>query len=170
MHCADRTSDSNRFVGPLKRAFPQKNIPIPNSRLLGEHQYPLEPIRDGAKARRKHEKRCQRCLLVAQAKAADQGAVALDIILGEVGQQLFALANQHEKPAAGMMIFLVRLEMLRQIVDSFCENGNLNFRRSCVRRVRLELLNEFLFLFQVITNRKIDQLINIGDNRQIFLF
>ena len=42
------------------------------------------------------------------------------------------LADELEQPAAGVVVFDMRLEVLGQIVDAFRKNGHLHLRRSSV--------------------------------------
>jgi hypothetical protein len=85
--------------------------------------------------------------LLTDAELADHGLIALGIIFLEVVEQAAALADQHEKSAARAVVFLVRLEVLRQLSNAFAEQGNLNFRTAGVARMRTVLGNEgFLLL------------------------
>jgi hypothetical protein len=85
--------------------------------------------------------------LLADAELADHGLVALGIVFLEVVEQAAALADQHEKPAARAVVFLVRLEVLRQLADAFAKQGDLNFGTSGVALVRTVAVNEgFLLL------------------------
>src|SRR5579871_5215014 len=84
--------------------------------------------------------------LLADAEFADHGLVTLGIVFLEVVQQATALADQHEKAAARAVVFLVRLEVLRQLANAFAEQGDLNFRTSRIARMRAVLVNEGFFL------------------------
>src|SRR5579884_1291457 len=85
--------------------------------------------------------------LLADAELADHGFVALGIVFLEVVEQTAPLAHQHEKSAARAVVFLVRLEVLRQLSDAFAEQGDLNFRAPGIARMRAVLVNEgFLLL------------------------
>ena len=86
-------------------------------------------------------------LLLADAELADHGLIALGIVFLEVVEQAAALADQHEKSAARAVVFLVRLEVLRQLANPFAEQSDLNFRAAGIARMRAVLGNEgFLLL------------------------
>jgi hypothetical protein len=53
--------------------------------------------------------------------------VALGIVFLEVVEQATPLADQHEKAAARAVVFLVRLEVLRQLANTLAEQCDLNF-------------------------------------------
>ena len=85
--------------------------------------------------------------LLADAELADHGLVALGIVFLEVVEQAAALADQHEKTAARAVVFLVRLEVLRQLADALAEQGDLNFGTAGVALMRAVTVNEgFLLL------------------------
>jgi len=85
--------------------------------------------------------------LLADAELRNDGLVALGIVFLEVVKQATALADQHEKSAARAVVFLVRLEVLRQLADAFAEQGNLDFRAARIARMRAVSVNEgFLLL------------------------
>ena len=73
----------------------------------------------------------------------DQIGVALRVLRFEVIEQPAAAPDEHQQPAAGMVILCVRFEMFRQVVDAFAENRDLDFRRSRVGVVRLVTDNQF---------------------------
>src|SRR6266852_1608662 len=86
-------------------------------------------------------------LLLADAEFRNDGLVALGIVFLEVVEQATPLADQHEKAAARAVVFLVRLEVLRQLANAFAEQRDLNFGTAGVARVRAVLVNEgFLVL------------------------
>src|SRR5262249_42361785 len=53
-------------------------------------------------------------------------------------------ADQHQQPAAGVGIFLVRLEVIREAVDPLREERDLHFGGAGIAFVGLELLDEAL--------------------------
>ena len=59
--------------------------------------------------------------LLADAEFRDDGLIALGIVFLEVVEQATALADQHEKAAARAVVFLVRLEVLRQLANAFAK-------------------------------------------------
>jgi len=84
--------------------------------------------------------------LLADAELSDDTLVALGIVFLEIVQQTTPLADQHEKAAARTVVFLVRLEVLRQLANALAQQRDLNFWTSGIRRVRTVLVNEGLFL------------------------
>ena len=85
--------------------------------------------------------------LLADAETGNDGLVALGIVFLEVVEQATPLADQHEKPAARAVVFLVRLEVLRQLADPFAEQRDLYFRAAGVAGMRTVAVNEgFLLL------------------------
>src|SRR5579859_3274517 len=103
----------------------------------------------GAPCRAFHARRgeFQAKQLLADAEFRDDRLVALGIVFLEVVEQATPLADQHEKAAARAVVFLVRLEVLRQLTDTFAEKGDLNFRAAGIARMRAVLVDEgFLVL------------------------
>src|ERR1035438_7963360 len=85
--------------------------------------------------------------LLADAEFGNDRLVPLGIVFLEVVEQATALANQHEKPAARAVVFLVRLEVLRQLANALAEQSDLDFRTARIARMRALLVNEgFLLL------------------------
>ena len=84
--------------------------------------------------------------LLADAEFRNDGLVALGIVFLEVVEQATALAHQHEKAAARAVVFLVRLEVLRQLADTFAQQRDLNFGASGIAGMRTVLVNEGFFL------------------------
>ena len=85
--------------------------------------------------------------LLTDAELADHSLIPLGIIFLEVVEQASPLADQHEKAAARAVVFLVRLEVLRQLANPFAEQSDLYFRAARIARMRAVLVNEgFLLL------------------------
>ena len=80
--------------------------------------------------------------LLAQAKAINNLAVPIRVTAIEIVQQTPAFIDHHDQPAAGCMVFHVRLEMRRQVVDPLAEKRDLHFRRSS----SLSVTPEFVLL------------------------
>jgi hypothetical protein len=86
-------------------------------------------------------------LLLADAEFRDDRLIALGIVFLEVVEQATPLADQHEKAAARAVVFLVRLEVLRQLPNALAQQRDLNFRASGIGCMRTVLVNEgFLLL------------------------
>ena len=66
--------------------------------------------------------------LFADSQFGNHFAISLDVVPSQVIEQAAALADNLQQAAPGRMIFLVCLEMLGQVRDSFAQNCNLNFR------------------------------------------
>ena len=85
--------------------------------------------------------------LLADAEFRNDGLVALGIVFLQVVEQATPLADQHEQAAARAVVFLVRLEVLRQLANAFTEQRNLNFRTAGIAGMRAVLVDEgFLVL------------------------
>jgi len=67
-------------------------------------------------------------LLFPEAQTFDYVPITLNIIFLDVIEQPSPLPDEFQKTAPGMMIFLMRLEMLRQIFNSCAQKSNLYFR------------------------------------------
>ena len=88
-----------------------------------------------------------RPLLLSEVELRDDRTVALDVLVAKIRQQAAAMANHLQKPAAGMMILLVLLQMLGEIRDARGQHGNLDFRRTRVALVDGILLDKSGFFF-----------------------
>src|SRR5205823_2623791 len=84
-----------------------------------------------------------RCSLFADVEALDQVRVPLRVFGFEVIEQPPAPADEHQEPAAGVMILRVRLEVLGQVVDALAENSDLDLRGPRVGLVCFVTANEF---------------------------
>jgi hypothetical protein len=85
--------------------------------------------------------------LLADAEFRDNRLITLGIVFLEVVEQATPLADQHEKAAARAVVFLVRLEVLRQLANPFAQQRDLNFRAPSIAGMRAVLVNEgFLVL------------------------
>ena len=86
------------------------------------------------------------CLL-AKAKFMNDGFIALGIVCLQVIQKPASLADQHEKPAARAVVFLVRLEVLRQLANAFAKQSDLDLWAPGIAGSSPVLVNEgFLLL------------------------
>jgi hypothetical protein len=85
--------------------------------------------------------------LLADAEFRDDRLIPLGIVFLQVVEQATPLADQHEKAAARAVVFLVRLEVLRQLANPFAEQRDLDFRTASIARMRAVLVDEgFLVL------------------------
>ena len=84
-------------------------------------------------------------LLLADAEFLDYVLVALGIVVLEVVEQAATLADHHQETAAGGVILLVRLKMIRQLTDSFTEHRNLDLGAAGVVIMGAEPGNDVCF-------------------------
>jgi len=75
----------------------------------------------------------------------DYVLVALGIVVLEVVEQATTLADHHQETAAGGVILLVRLEMVRQLTDSLAEHRDLDLGATGVVIVGAEPGNDVCF-------------------------
>src|SRR5205809_3667333 len=68
--------------------------------------------------------------LLADSESFNDSAIPIGILGLQVIKKPTALAHHLEKPSAGMMILRMDFEMLRQISNSFTQDGNLNLGRT----------------------------------------
>src|SRR6266576_2453575 len=85
--------------------------------------------------------------LPAQSQFLDQCAVSLQVVLLEIGQETPSPADELEQPATRVVIFRVRTQVLRQIVDALREERDLHLGRARVGLARPMLLDDLLFDF-----------------------
>ena len=75
--------------------------------------------------------------------------VFLGILFLQVGKESSSFADHHQKTATGMIVFIVRLQMIRQIMNPFGEQRDLHARRTRILRMHPKVINDFvLFVFQ----------------------
>lgn len=84
--------------------------------------------------------------LLSEAEFMNDGFIALGIVFLQIIQQATPLADQHEKAAARTVVFLVGLEVLRQLTNTLAQQRNLHFWTAGIRGVRAILVNEGLLL------------------------
>jgi hypothetical protein len=84
--------------------------------------------------------------LLADAEFLNHSLITLDIELFEIVQQATTPANHHQKTAARSVILLVRLEMVRQLIDALTQDRDLDLRTAGVARVCLVRLDDVGFL------------------------
>ena len=84
--------------------------------------------------------------LFTEIERLDDGAIALDVDLLEVLEQLAALADQTQQRALRTEVVTVALHVLRKVADTVGKQRDLTFGRTRVG-VRLAVLAEKLLLF-----------------------
>ena len=85
-------------------------------------------------------------VLFAEAESLNQLAIAVDIGVLEVVEQLAPLADKLEEAATRVMVFGVNLEMHSEIVDARRQERDLNLRRTGVALRALVVPNDLRFL------------------------
>jgi hypothetical protein len=81
-----------------------------------------------------------------QTQGIDNGPVAVDIFEFDVIEQPAASANQHQQPSAGMMIFLVNLQMFGKVGNAVGQKAYLHFWRSRIGLVQFEFFDQYLLI------------------------
>ena len=84
--------------------------------------------------------------LLADAEFGDDALITLGIVLFQVVEQAATLADEHEQSATRAVIFLVRLEVLRQMTDALAQQSDLDLWAAGVGSMRRIGLNEGFFL------------------------
>ena len=87
------------------------------------------------------------CFLLTNTKLFDASTIPFYILLLQVVQQVSSVTNHLQQTPSGVMIFLVGLQVTCQVIDSLCENGNLNFRRTGVVFVGTICFDNLIFFF-----------------------
>src|SRR5207253_2444827 len=68
----------------------------------------------------------------AKSQPLDQGAVARDVLLGQVVEEPAPLPDEEQEATAAVVIVLVHLEVLGQVGDAPRQQRDLNLRGACV--------------------------------------
>jgi hypothetical protein len=87
--------------------------------------------------------------LLADSESFNDRAIPIGILGLQVIKKPAALTNHLEQPSAGMMIFRMDFEMLRQITNSFAQNGNLNLGRARIRIMCAVRVHDLALLLSV---------------------
>ena len=86
-------------------------------------------------------------ILLSDTELCDDSSVALDVLLCQVIEHLSSLTDHLQQTAAAVVILLVDLQVLCELSDALCEDGDLNLRRTCVVVVQLIAFDDLCFLF-----------------------
>ena len=90
----------------------------------------------------------KRVLLFSQFELLDDRSIAFNVLLLEIGEQLFALSYKVDKRFLSACVFLVFAQVLGQVIDPVGEKGDLSFWRTRIG-IRLPVFFEDLaFLFR----------------------
>src|SRR5882672_9195613 len=86
--------------------------------------------------------------LFAEPQLLDHHPVALDVGGLEIVEQPTTLTDHAEQAATAVVVALVDLEMLRQVLDAFGQERDLDFRRPRIGLVGPEMINDFALLLR----------------------
>ena len=75
---------------------------------------------------------CTQRRLLAQAEVSDHLAVAFDVLALQVVEEASSLADELEQAAPGVVVLWVCLEVVREVGDALCDEGDLNLGGACV--------------------------------------
>ena len=78
---------------------------------------------------------------MADTKTLNKSLVTLRTTGAQITQQTTATLHHQQQTSARMMIFLMRLKMLRQLGNPSAQDSNLNFWRAGIRLMDPELRN-----------------------------
>ena len=84
---------------------------------------------------------------MAQFEFLRNGLIPTHIGILEVIQQPTPLANHHQKTTAGAMVFLVLLQMFRQVINPLREQRDLHIGRTGITVMQLKSLNRLRLRF-----------------------
>jgi hypothetical protein len=70
--------------------------------------------------------------LFSESEFFDQLTVALEVVLAQVGEQAFSFTHHFHQAAMSGEIFFVGLQVQGDLVDPFCQQGNLALNRAGV--------------------------------------
>ena len=87
-----------------------------------------------------------RCVLVAEAKIRDDLAVPLDVGSLEIREKPAPFAYHLQEAAATVVVLTVKAKVIREVVDAFGKNRNLNLRGAGIAVMRPVLLNRWCFV------------------------
>jgi hypothetical protein len=85
-------------------------------------------------------------LLFAQPKLLDQRPIPLNVLVLEVVQEAAPLAHQFDQSPAGVVVFGVGLEMIRQVTDPLAQDGHLYFGGTGIRFMLAKPIDNVTFL------------------------
>ena len=86
-------------------------------------------------------------VLLTDTQLGDDRSVAVDVLLGQVVQQAAALADHHEKAAAGVIVVLVGAQVLGELLDAVGEDRDLDLGGAGVALMGGVLGDELGFCF-----------------------
>ena len=90
--------------------------------------------------------RSKREILLTQTKSLDNGAVAFDVLVLQVGEQSATLTYEVNKCSVRAIIFVIGLHVFGQTANTVGEQGNLAFATASIRVGLSVLAKDFLLL------------------------
>jgi hypothetical protein len=85
--------------------------------------------------------------LVAQLELLRNRLIPIHIDILQIIEQTAPLTDHHQQPPSGAMVFLVLLQMFGQMIDSLCQQRNLDVSRTCIFFVQLKIAYCLRFCF-----------------------
>jgi hypothetical protein len=85
--------------------------------------------------------------LFTQAQFADEAAIAIMITDGKILQQAVAISDHHQQTAAGRVVFLMRFQVFREMIDPLGQQRDLDIGRAGVAFMQMMFLNNLRFDF-----------------------
>lgn len=86
-------------------------------------------------------------VLLTKAEFLNECAIPLNIGFLEIGEKVSSVADHLKKTAVGMVVMRVGFDMLVEVVDAGCQNGNLYLRRTGVALMGGIFFDDSLFFF-----------------------
>ena len=84
------------------------------------------------------------CLLT-DTELLDNRTITIDVLLGQIAQQIATVTNHLQQTTAGMMVVGMLLQMLGQLVDASGQNRDLNLRRTGIGVMQLVSGDDLIF-------------------------
>jgi hypothetical protein len=85
--------------------------------------------------------------LLPESQSIDEGLVPLWVLPFQILEKAPPLADELQEAVAGMVVLLVRFEVLLELADPAREERNLNLGRPCVRSVDLIRIDDFFLVY-----------------------
>ena len=85
--------------------------------------------------------------LLTDSELLDQSTVSVDVLLRKVVKKVTSAANHLEKTSSGVVVIVMVLEMSVEVVDSLCENCDLNLGGTCVVLAELVSFDDCVLFF-----------------------
>ena len=83
--------------------------------------------------------------LLTDTELLDDRTITIDVLLGQIAQQIATVTNHLEQTATAVMVVGMLLQMLSQLVDASGQNRDLNLRRTGIGVMQLVLCDDLIF-------------------------